>query len=554
MKMKLTDKPSSRPIPPFALFIAALALATAALPAYAEDIAVPDLESRIKNTGNAVPDSALPPAKAPSPSVLPVPETPPAVPVTVAPAAIPTGPVPAPVAPIEPPAAEKPPFMSGFLNLGAGSPSALFGTVSLTRQAGDLPGFGLDFEHTTADGYGREKFGTGFFDRKTVLAVRLFDDSVNVGRFASVTLGDRTDGFQGTSDALSLTHREVSWSAGLRSLPLPLADTYASVDFEGSVFSAFADMSGTSASNPAPFDAYNGYYLSPRLALGYAIGSFSAELFGRYGYETVADAGQLNDGRAGLELKYTRWGTRMAADVSAFADSSDGLVAPFHISLSRESADSLLRSVKVSGGLDTKRVSPWQLSAAEPFAALTDNSVYASDWYGSADLTVAPSPALSLSGGAEYRTTAFGRGTLVTYDRLNPVDSRIPLLRVDRESLAATAALVWTGTGMEASARYSGEWLDRLYRETLHTLDAGITVFDTGADRIWEAGADSVFALDSAVLPAVNLTGTVHPIRKLSLTLALNDCLSIVSGKNRTRNGLYLERSGELLLSARIDF
>jgi len=152
-----------------------------------------------------------------------------------------------------------------------------------------------------------------------------------------------------------------------------------------------------------------------------------------------------------------------------------------------------------------------------------------------------------------YRKTAFNRGILALTDSIDAT-SRIPFVRTDRNSLVTTASVTGTGDWISATAGYSGEWMDRLYRRSLHQANAGVTVFTPGAVRTWEAGVKSVFAIDFADIPILSASGTFRPVHNLSITLSVDDSLPLALGKTRTRNGLYAERSGTCSLSAFINF
>jgi len=536
---------------------AAVLLAVALSLSVAQDIRVPDLETRITNTGNAIPEAALPVMK--TPAVSPLPE---AVPAVAAAAAEPAGDA-FTVPEMDPAAADaqastgaagtgtavfNQPAVSGWIDLGAGGPGALFGDISLFRDSGLLPGFSADFRYDSADGYGTEKAGTGFFDRSTRLAARVFDETEKTSWTASFGLLDRTDGFQGRSDvntgsSFGLSRRDISWNAELASKTFVAEGFHAALGFAGSAYSAAA----------APLDGYDGYMLTPRVSVGFESGAFNAEAHGFYGYETAAGEGEFHSGNAGFDLRYAYRSLVMEAGVSAFGDSEDGFLAPFRLALSLNLDDSFLRSLSVSGGLSAERNSSWLLSSVEPFVESDGLSVQAADWTGSLGFSVAPAASLSLGAGVDYRTTAFGRGTLVLADE-RLANGLIPVLREDRDSLVAKSFAVWTATGSELSAAYEGEWLDRLYRKSVHSLETGYRVFDASERRLWEAGIRSVFALDSAAIPRVGLKGTVSPAANFALSLSFNDALPLFFGGERTRNGLYAERSGELIFSARLDF
>ncbi len=526
-----------------------LLLAAAVSLSVAQEIKVPDLETRITNTGNAIPESALPAVKAPA--IAPLPEAVPAV--TAVPVAVDVFVVPAMDPAVAPASATEitsfnQPSVTGWLELGAGGPGSLFGDISLSRDSGSIPGFSTDFRYDSADGYGRDKAGTGFFDRSTRLAASLFSDTADSSWNVSFGLLDRTDGFQGksamnTGPSFGLSRRDISWNAELKSKTFLAEGFSGTLGFAGTLFSAAA----------APLDGHDGYLMTPRASIGFEYGAFNAEAHGFYGYETAAGDGEYHSGVFGIDFRYAFRALVMEAGVSAFGDSEDGFLVPFRLAVAFDRNESFLRNLFVAGGLSAERNSPLLLSTEEPFAALDGLSVHAADWMASGGFSVAPADALSVSAEAVYRKTAFGRGTLVLLDE-RLATGLIQVVREERDSLVMKAVVVMTAPGSELSAGYEGEWLDRLHRKNVHSVEAGFRLFDTTDKRLWEAGIRSAFALDSVELPRLSLKGTVSPVANFALNLSFTDVLPFLFDKDRTRNGLYAERSGELVFSARLDF
>lgn len=509
-----------------------MVLLIAAAYMYGEDVIVPDLVTGITNTGSTIPDSAVPVIKPPVHEALP----------TIAPVAKPVvSTPPAPVIiiqPIQPPVKESSAIKTleaspvvGYVDFGAGSPGIVYGDFSVMRKPGVIPGFSTDFRYDSSDGYGYDKPGKGFFDRKTVLDVHLYEDTRDIGWHTAVNLSDRTDGIRAEGDVdvdPNVNHREVSWDSGLNSDFFGNSGFAGSVSFGGSIFSSTAIEEGV----------YNGYFLSPRAAFTYSARSFFAEAFSRYGYETVSEIGEMQFGTGGLNLRYSRWGFTGKGEVQVFLDSVDSVIVPFRLSLAYDNASLFLRHVAFEGGMDVWKSSPYILSVNEPFAALHGTAAYASDWYIKGALTIVPLTPLSLTGEAEFRRTAFGRAPFILESEADPDTYLIPSTRIERDSFITKVFAQWTGPFFAITGGYTGEWLDRLYRESLHAVDAGLRVFDQSADKIWEASIFSTFAFDQAQLPLLGVKGTVRPVKDLALSLAFNDAFT----------------KREVILSARIDF
>lgn len=587
------------------------------------DADVPDIETRIKNSGNAVPPAALPAVPGPVPSALPpAPDVPVASPAAVPPAAI--GPEPAPVDASTPVSAaeiearvDNP--VSGLVRLGAGSPETLFGDLSVRREDGTLPALALDFSYASADGYGYEKPGTGYFDRaaqarfgassgvtsgsppNAPTAAATADGApgdASAGArspawFADLSLFDGSDGFQGKNPRYyALTRRDVGWSLGLRSIALGSSAFSLSAVADGSVDSTFAEgpsANSSSDDSAADLDAadgatkiddFAGYRLSPSLVLAFTKGAFLATLSGRYGYETALERGELHDGSGDLALRYGIGNLNLLASAGVAGDggtgaTGDGIVFPFSVGFVWNPASvdvgspvgdappviagssSVPRELRLSFGITRERQSARTLAKAEPFADTAGLSVFSADWDGSLGFALGTETNngsfLSARADAVYRKSLAGHGILALTDDLSDA-SLVSVRRVERDSFVTGVEAYYSASAFSLSARYEGEWLDRLYRRSLHTATVGANVYDRGADRVWEAGVQSAFALDRADYPVLSARGTVRPFRNFSVTLSALDMLPLAAGEERTRNGLYTVRSGELTLSATLNF
>lgn len=548
-------------------------------PSAGSDADVPDLETRIRNTGSSIPAAAIPAVPGADPAALPpvsAAETPPAVPPVPAVAAEPAESPEEPAAPAE---EKKESPVSGYVRLGAGSPGTLIGELSVRREEGTLSALALDFSYASADGYGPKKAGTGFFDRAARASF-----SASSSWFADIALSDGTNGLQGKNPRyFALTRRAVDWSLGSRQIPLGASAFSLSAIADGSVNSAFAegpssDSSGSAADAATEIRDFAGYRLSPALALTFSKGDFSATVSGRYAYETARDFGESHALSGDVALSYRIGGMSLRASGGAAGDGGsgaavDGVVAPFSLGFvwnpARTDGSSgdgaavdgdpslFLEELSLSGGITRERQSAVTLAAAEPLVETAGLSSYSADWTAAGAFALGMrangGSALSARFGAEYRKSLARHGMLVLTDSLTG-SSLVAVRRAERESFSTSAEAGLSARGFALSARYSGEWLDRLDRQSIHAVTVGARAFDRDADRVWEAGVDSSFALDHAEYPALSANGTVRPFRNFAVTLSVLDVLPLIAGEARTRNGLYALRSGELTLSAKMEF
>jgi hypothetical protein len=549
----------------------------------AQGIEVPDLETEIRNSGNTVPSSAIPalpppvvPALPAAPTVAPQPVAPPvASPAVVAPE------------PVQPQAetAEKKRSVRGYALVGAGSPGSIFADLAVEKD----PDFFVRFTHDAADGYSGEGTGNGFFDRATALEFSIGTDSTNDTRDARDTessvaswfiygkLGERTNGLQGLSTSVySLTRRYAEWDAyAVR--PFAEESPFAmAFGISGTVFSSFADQPGGAPPLAAMMEQANGYSLDPTFGFRWTGDLWSAGADASYRYDTAGDTGELHTGRATIYL-VRAFNKNSSASVSAdsgneafgsdlrfsagiLSDSASDMestaVPTFEVSFNRNIPESFVSALTISAGLDAGASDPRLLALADPFVDQRGLPVNYADWMALASISRSQSDSLTLGADVSFRKTAFGRGILVagplTAEAIT--DARIPVVYLDRDSLETVARASYTAGFVTFTGAWTAEWLDALYRDSLHELSSTVTLADPDERKLWETSATASVRPDNFELPALGVSGMVRPFQALAITLSLEDILALVSGEERTLNDLFITRSGALVLSARIDF
>ncbi len=527
------------------------------LTASADELSVPDIETRIRNSGNAVPPSALPALVFPESAPLPAAVAPTAKPEVAVPESAPV--VAAETAPaVAAPASASPRAeatgLSGFAELGGGSPGALHAALSLNQRPTDgTVGFGIDLGYSSADGYGGRSQGSGWFDRETDLGLVL--DSPTGGRpwKASLRVRDEADGLQGTSEYYSLASRSAEWS--LSALALGSAGAGFSVTglFSGSLWASFAERPGGAALPAAQIGDYDGYRLEPGIRFGWKRSAFDLSLTAKYGYDVVADEGELYALRADLEAAWKRDAWGLSAGVGAFYDDEDGLSVPFAVSAFFDAPGSPVERVSLSGGIAVGRMGVNDLARENPFVYRAGLPAYAADWNAILSAEFSPAPEFTAAFSGEFRKSLPDRGILYLTGEIVP-DGRVAWTRAERDSLVTKGSVTWKRSVFSVTGTYAGEWLDRLGRDSLQSLSGSLTVSDPDAPLRWSATAVAGFALDDDVLPRLALSASVRPLPRFLVTLSAVDILSLAAGEGRMLDDLYQERSGSVILSFRVDF
>ncbi len=539
-------------------------------------IEVPDLETRIRNSGGEVPATALPELPNPLPTPIPTVETA----VSATPEASSVVPSPEPEMPLVPESTdgEKAPegSLSGWVSLGAGSPGTLSGDLAVNRAGGTLPRLALRFSYDAADGFGGENTGEGYFDRSISLGTKASAERWN----AEISLSERTDGLQGmNADLYSLTARDVRWNAGVDVPVSSKVDLFAVFGITGAVYTSFADRPGTalSAVSPSaptvgePIVETGGYRLEPSLALTLDRGRGHFAVEGAYGYETLvgtgsARSGEVNTGKIGLSAAGDFGRLTLASRAGVALDGNSGTAFPFGLSAEWKDDRGAVRLLSVSGGLDAYRSGVETLAEKDPFVSRNLLSRTAADWFALLALDLAgPSlkgAATGLNGRAAWRDTAFAFGLLdkgaLAVPDAGASAGLVPVEERERQSLATELGLSAASSSAKLTAGWNAEWLDSASSEASQRLSARLSLFDSGERRLWETEASFDLPLtESSVgmeLPYLNLSASLRPARAFTLTLAFTDIVPLAAGEPRARNAVYADRSGVLTLSGRIDF
>jgi len=514
--------------------------AAASLAAAEKNIEVPDLETRISGAGNPVPESALPPQRAPLLPRLPEPAKPEPAPVEAPPVAA----IEAPPAVVETEA--QPSGLTGSVRFGGGYPTTLFGVASLSRPEDRLPALAVNLYYQNRDGYGPEESGTGYSAREAGLEVSVRSGTDETGWAAYLEAAERADGFQGEGTANALVRRRGEWSFGYRRAPDSGSRPGFSLSAGGALFSAFAEMP---SSLPEPFPDEYGYRLEPGAGLSLAFGDLSLSLTGAYAYETVESVGELHAGSLTFDAGFSRGPWELGAAVAMAADSEDGILVPFsvHLAWTGERLDA-----KASGGLLVERLSAYELFEDDPFARPHGGSVYAADWGGDLRLVAFPNEPLRLAGSVAFRKSAFGRGTLLATGSVG-ADGLADIVREERESLVVALELSWEEGPFRARARWSSELLDRAYAESLHELESEVGWRPDALSGRVELFASGAVGLAETTVPEIGAGMSVRVADSISATLEANDIVLLATRGRREVNERYDGAAGSIVLSAKIE-
>lgn len=530
-------------------FISAIVLLCSSISLYGENASVPDIETRIRNSGNEVPSSALPVFRLPPPVELPAEELP-SVPVAESEDENTS------VAVSEPVSEQKPekPAATGHASVGSGYPATLAGEFAVFQPEGRAPGFSAEFGYSSSDGYGGKDLGRGFFDRSVGLSLKAFRETGPKNWYAAISIGDRANGLQENHPAyFSIGHRLAGFNAGADLFSLGENGPLFSVYLDSQVFTASAERGATDPLPGTGIEDYRGYYLSPGARLSFTPGLFRVYVDATYALDTVADLDDTHALKASLSAYRTFGALELGAGAAFHTDSEQDFVVPFFGRIDWNPEEGLFRTVSLSGGIQSGRHTVFELAREDPFVRLDGMPVYSADWFGSFNAEIQPLTDIRIGSGLEFRKTAGDRGYPVLTDALG-TDGRVLWTVVDRESLIVSAFIAYTGQMYSIKTGYRGELLDELWASYLHEIDVTLSVYDPAPRQFWAAGASAIIMPDSGELPRVGLSGQLHPLPRLTIALTFDDILTSLFGENRMINSEYRERGGSVLLSGRFDF
>lgn len=532
--------------------IVALSFLVCRFPGYGETVSVPNIETRIRNSGNEVPSSALPEFKLPLPQELPpevktAEKSKPTVSVGTDPV-----PVEVPIAP-ETIATFESSGVTGHASVGSGYPSSLAGEFSVARPAGDAPGLSAQFGYLTSDGYQGKKAGTGYFDRSVGLSLLAFNDTGTKKWFTAVSIADRANGLQGANPAyFSIGHRLAGVNAGFDLFTIGENGPVVSIYFDSQVFTSVVERGATEPLPGTGIEDYRGYFLSPSLRLSLVRERYLFTLESVYALDTVDTTDDLHALSVSAAAERT-FGTLFLGGGAEFhTDSQDNFVVPFFLKFGWEPESGLFGPIGVTGGLRTDRRTVFDLVRLDPFVSLEGMPVYAADWFTRVNITVHPLSDITLYSIGEFRRTAANRGTPVLTDSIS--FGTLQWARVDRDSLVVTAGIAYAGEMLAVVTEYRGELMDELWAKHLHEIEVTVSLHDPAPKHFWATEVSSVFTPDSKELPRIGLSGRIFPLPRLSITLSFDDVLPPLFNEARMRNSLYQERSGTILLSGRFEF
>lgn len=539
----------------FTLFCIAFAGANA-------PVHVPDIETRITAAGGQIPVEALGTDPDLAPPELPVP----AVTVATELPVPPLGPRPQETAPVA--TAQVPEGITGFVWAGGGYPWHFFARAILHQGAGlKRPGYRIEALWDSADGYAGEKSGEGWHDRTVIAGGRVFSGEPESswtapGWSAGAYVKDSEYGFQERGAVHAIQRQTVVFDADLyktnRSTgPLSSVDIHAGIRGEG--FNALAIKRDTPADG---WPAFRGYFLGADLETRLDVYRVRVTSGIRYQFEGTESFGSLHAGDLFLHLGFRLTEVvAIEAEVSGAVDSDQGFLVPFTVSVVFPNL--VIASATLAGGLDHSVASPRKMAESNPFVSDSGRAYVSADWYAKATVEFPAkssrlewSPGLERSGftaggSVEYRQSLDDRGIPVLTGYLED-DLRRIVIRDEQTRMDSRVYVHWKHNWLVTETYLESRWLDDPEEKGAQRLGASVSFFDSSDSR-WQSKVDFGFRLDTLELPDLSVSGSLFLTRNFSVTLLLNDVLSMSMARKRPLDDWYSARGGFARFGVRYD-
>ena len=429
-------------------------------------------------------------------------------------------------------------LLSADVNLGAGSPNSIVGSIAL-KTLGDDPRFSLLFNHETIDGFAGKPSGSGFNLRNDVLDGGLKFQAGGVDTNLTGTFSDNETGLQGQSIFTARLGRMLDGTAAFSAAPLDWLTLHAGATGGWD----WLTMQGAPA-GPTPQEL-TGVRVSPSVSAEARFGAV------KFGLETLYAfrSDPATDQDPGGTLHRFRTTASFAADLSTaflfeatagwFVNSDRLSRFPFSATLTATPFEFL--TLTIDGGYKVVPYDMHDVMSVHPL--VLPNSIEDDrGWFGDATAQFAFAKELSASLTAAYMASeAMPEGdvnqyTGITGNGLFPVTSQ-------RGTLFSTkAGMRWAITqSLSLSASWTHEFLDQPFFTPIDSLDAELVALES-TGKFGGTVSVSVAPTFSGMLqqPLLRISTFVKVSEAVKLQLVGDDLLELLPGDPRVDIGPYL--------------
>jgi hypothetical protein len=440
--------------------------------------------------------------------------------------------LPSPGPEVEPRAVQpKDRLLSADINLGAGSPNSIVGSISL-KTLGDDPRFSLLFNHETIDGFAGNPSGAGFNLRNDILDGALKFRVGGIDTDLSGTFSDNETGLQGQSDYTARLGRMLGGTASFSTVPLDWLTLRAGA----SGGADWLTLQGAPA-GPSPREL-TGARVSPTVSAEARFGAVKVGLATLYTFRVDPSTdqdpgGSLHRFRAtasfGADL-----GTAFTFEAAAgwFANTAGLSLFPFSATITATPFEFL--TLTVGGGY---KVTPYDMHDVMSIHSLVLPNSIEDDrgWFGDGSVQFTFARELSASllvtfmasdampiGDSHQYTGAKGNGLF-------------PVTQARGTHFSTKAGMRWGITqSFSLSASWTHEFLDRPFFSPIDSLEAELVALESSG-RFGGTASVAVGPTLGGVLqqPLLRVSGFAKVSDAVKLQLAADDILGLLPGDPR---------------------
>lgn len=421
--------------------------------------------------------------------------------------------IPSPGPEVEPNAGQpKDRLLSADINLGAGSPNRIVGSISL-KTLGQDPRFSLLFNHETIDGFAGNPSGAGFNLRNDVLDGGLKFKVAGVDTALSGTFSDNETGLQGQSPLFTARlGRTLDGTAAFSAVPLDWLTLRAGASGDAD----WLTLQG------APPQQLAGVRVAPSVSAEARFGAMKIGLETLYAFRVdpetdQAPGGSLHRFRAtasfGADLS-----TAFTFDASAGWFVNNARLSRFPFSATVTATPFEFVTFTVGGGYKVTPYDMHDVMSIHPLAlpnSITDDS----GWFGDASVQFTFARDLSASMVAAFMASeAMPVGDSNQY--LGTTGNRLfPVTQKRGTHLSTKAGMRW---GITQSFSLSGSWthefLDRPFFTPIDSLEAELVALEPGGR----------FGGTVSVAVAPTFTGELQqPVLRVSTFAKVSDAVKL---------------------------
>ncbi|MFA6855833.1 MAG: hypothetical protein WCR31_01370 [Treponema sp.] len=435
--------------------------------------------------------------------------------------------------------------------VGGGGPGIFNGNFSVYRSAGADP-FRIGFNYASADGYARNSFTDGFYDRTAAITGEKTFTTKNATYELSGSYESLGNGLQNQGEEFyDVTKQTVAGKADAAWI-LPGGFSLHS-DVNTGWYNRFAGITGSQAA--ADYAEKSAVFsLSPSVMLGWDTGGFSSYFSAAWCLQSdtaaVLSDGNTNRTRFGTGLGWKNDFINIFGDAAAVIGTKLGgnpVVVPFTLGISSSFVTGLSSrktALSAEGGIVSEQPFYAELEKKYTFSELSFIPGETSDWYGKITVAVPVKDIFSFTTEAEYRKTAFGNGVWEPDYEDGFAYGQYTYKQTDRSLLCTDTGISFSKGILTLRGSWKAQWLYVPVLETPDTITVSASL--QGNDSRWGAGTEISLSPDehSDHMPELSFSGFYRLTKAVRLAVTADDVVKLITGKSRTYAGRYITRSG----------